>query len=816
MSRHNHPRSRRKDVVAVQPAGLRDQDADQRDKFAEWRDENADERDVDGLQRDVDGQQWDVDGEQRDLSADRRDLQSLRRDVDADRRDQLERDIEERDLAGSRRGGKGVEARRISSLRREHAASDRRSAMWDRGQAAAERGQARLDRVRALANRVAGASGRQFAGLDRGTASDDRAASATDRQFGQLAERFHELANNVDAGFTLRSIASAEYVYLNPAYYKIFDFDADRPMPTPQDSLAKVHPDDRAAVAAMLIGTIRDDPVEMDWRIIGRNGGQRWISGWASGITDDDGEIRRVTGIFADVTDRRDADSALRASEERLDQLARSTEVGLFVREREKMLYMNSGLFRILALDPEMPNPTMPDILSMIHPDDRERSIAVSAGADLNNSTHMEMRIVRPDGDIRWIRQTNDPVRNTDDGPIRIAGTITDITERKVAQSNALSAQLDAERANAAKDEFLSRMSHELRTPLNAVLGFAQLLELGGLTPAQEVAVGHILRGGKHLLAMINDVLDIAGIASDRIELSLDAVQVSELISESVGLMRPLAAVRGIEISIESGRQATDCWVSADRRRLKQVVLNVVSNAIKYNRPAGRINVSMRLTGLADLCISVSDTGLGIEPELMHRLFSPFDRLGQQSTDIEGTGLGLALSRRLATLMGGRLDAQSTPGSGSTFSVTLPLTEPPILATLVPPMPARPPAPTRRSCVLYIEDNPSDVELLAGILHRRPGWALTDAGTGGIGVELAGATDPTVILLDLHLPDINGLVVLKTLRNNPRTCDIPVAVLSADAASTQAGHLLAAGAEQFFTKPVDVAEILTFLDSHAR
>src|SRR6478609_3469593 len=803
--------------------GLRDLDANQRDQYArrrdenaDERDENADERDENADERDVDGEQRDVDGEQRDFSADQRDLQGLRRDVDANRRDQRERDSEQRYLAGtSNRTGIDAEARRVSSLRREHAASDRRSAMRDRDDAAAERGQARLDRGRALANRVAGASGRQSAGQDRGTASDDRAASATDRRFGQ-EERFHELANNVDAGFTLRLVEPSEYLYLNPAYYKIFGLDPGGPMPIPADSIAMVHPEDRARVTTILDGAAQGEPVEQEWRIVGRDGAQRWISGWACGITDDDGVIRRVTGIFTDITDRKTADAALRSSEERLEQLARSTEVGFFVREQNRMLYMNAGLFRILALDPEMPNPTMPDILSMIHPLDRELSAAVTAGADRNNSTQVELRIIRPDGEIRWIRQTNDPVATTGDGPIRVAGTITDITERKNAEATARGAQLDAERANAAKDEFLSRMSHELRTPLNAVLGFAQLLEMDGLTPSQDEAVGHILRGGKHLLAMINDVLDIAGIESDRLELSPETVHIAELISESTGLMRPLAATRGIEIDIESGPQTANCFVRADLRRLKQVLLNLLSNAIKYNRRDGRIVVSVLLAGETHLRIAVTDTGMGIQPEHMPRLFSPFDRLGQLATDVEGTGLGLALSQRLTNLMGGRIDAESSPGNGSTFTVTMPLTD----APEPPPPPhtptSRPHASTRLSTVLYIEDNPSNVDLLAGILCRRPGWSLTHAGTGGLGLELAGTTEPTVILLDLHLPDITGLDVIRALQANPDTASIPVAVLSADATSTQVGRLLAAGAVEYFTKPIDVTEMFAFLDSHAR
>jgi CheY-like chemotaxis protein/anti-sigma regulatory factor (Ser/Thr protein kinase) len=293
-------------------------------------------------------------------------------------------------------------------------------------------------------------------------------------------------------------------------------------------------------------------------------------------------------------------------------------------------------------------------------------------------------------------------------------------------------------------------------------------------------------------------------------------VHVTELISESIGLMRPLAAARGIEIDNEPGHQTTNRFVRADLRRLKQVLLNLLSNAIKYNRRDGRIVVSVLLAGETHLRIAVTDTGMGIQPEHMPRLFSPFDRLGQLATDVEGTGLGLALSQRLTNLMGGRIDAESSPGNGSTFTVTMPLTD----APEPPPPPhtptGRPHASTRLSTVLYIEDNPSNVDLLAGILCRRPGWSLTHAGTGGLGLELAGTTEPTVILLDLHLPDIKGLAVIRALQANPDTARIPVAVLSADATSAQVRRLLDAGAEEYFTKPIDVAEIFAFLDSHAR
>jgi signal transduction histidine kinase len=242
-----------------------------------------------------------------------------------------------------------------------------------------------------------------------------------------------------------------------------------------------------------------------------------------------------------------------------------------------------------------------------------------------------------------------------------------------LAEAAARAAQAESEQANAAKDRFLSRMSHELRTPLNAVLGFGQLLELENLTAAQQESVSHILGGGRHLLAMIDDLLDIAGIVTDRPQLDSAAVQVSGLITETIGLMSQAASAGGIEIKFDRGQSASDEYLWADQRRLKQVLLNLLSNGIKYNHAGGRVTIGIRPGGDGFLSMTVTDTGMGISAADLPRLFDPFDRLGRESTQIEGTGIGLALSQRLVDGMGGRIHAESTAGLGSTFTVTLPM-----------------------------------------------------------------------------------------------------------------------------------------------
>ena len=374
-----------------------------------------------------------------------------------------------------------------------------------------------------------------------------------------------------------------------------------------------------------------------------------------------------------------------------------------------------------------------------------------------------------------------------------------------------------AEEANRSKSEFLSRMSHELRTPLNAVLGFAQLLEGEDLGNANHDSVQQIIKGGRHLLDLINEVLDITRIETGAFQLSPEPVLVSEALADVTALTAPLASQAGIHlVSGSSGR--CDVHVLADRQRLNQVLLNLISNAIKYNRPGGTVSVTCEPAPDATLRIGVHDTGAGIRPEHIDLLFTPFERLGAEHTTVEGTGIGLALSRRLAEAMGGTLDVDTTPGQGSTFWLTLPVVEGPVdryerlHPGVVEPASASG-RPTRT--VLYIEDNLANLRLVERILASDPTVELVAAMQGRLGVDLAREHHPALILLDLHLPDLAGDEVLRQLRDDPATRGIPVAILSADATPGQIRRLLAEGAHSYLTKPLDVTELRQLVEAVA-
>ncbi|MFZ4463811.1 MAG: PAS domain S-box protein [Bacteroidales bacterium] len=380
-------------------------------------------------------------------------------------------------------------------------------------------------------------------------------------------------------------------------------------------------------------------------------------------------------------------------------------------------------------------------------------------------------------------------------------------------------ARIDAEQANMAKSEFLSRMSHELRTPMNSILGFGQLLEMGDLNTAQVKGVSHIMKSGKHLLELINEVLDISRIESGRISLSLEPVELQGVIRETVDIVQPLASARQIKIKL-TGENLNFLHVKSDRQRLKQVLLNIVNNAVKYNTDLGSVIIHTSIVegkeaGKDIIRIAVSDTGPGITKEDLPKIFTPFERIGAEKTTTEGTGLGLAVVKKLMDAMHGGLGVESEYGNGSTFWIELPRIESQKeMAEKNGDFAAQSKEEINRAgTILYIEDNVSNIELVEQILmYQRSNIRLISDMVGKNTVKKAIEYSPDLILLDLNLPDIHGSEVLQQLQADEKTRSIPVVVLSADAMPTQLSRLMKMGACDYLTKPLDVPTFLKVID----
>ena len=372
--------------------------------------------------------------------------------------------------------------------------------------------------------------------------------------------------------------------------------------------------------------------------------------------------------------------------------------------------------------------------------------------------------------------------------------------------------------ATQAKNSFLSSTSHELRTPMNSILGFAQLLQLSELSEEDSDGVDRILGAGRHLLTLINELIDIARIESGDLGMSLEPVLVRPLIEECSQLMAPIAAERSIRIIRDRAHPALTVY--ADRQRLAQILVNLITNAVKYNHRDGSITISCQQEGTGQASIVVTDTGPGLAPEDLERIFIPFERLGAERTEVEGTGIGLPLAKALTEAMKGHLTAASVLGQGAAFTVSLPRAPDLIHVPAPSPAPASPAAgphvpPGAALSVLYIEDNPANVEVIARFLRSRPKIRLLSATSGRAGLECAVRDVPDIILLDLHLPDLQGDEVLNELKAEVATAAIPVIVLSADASRGVIHRLLAGGAFAYLTKPIELAELGELLDTCA-
>ncbi|MBF0247289.1 MAG: response regulator [Alphaproteobacteria bacterium] len=422
-----------------------------------------------------------------------------------------------------------------------------------------------------------------------------------------------------------------------------------------------------------------------------------------------------------------------------------------------------------------------------------------------------EETIPRPDGSSRMFDVIKVPVFE-DWGERRGLVVVgRDVTERRRAEEALLDAKQEAELASRAKTEFLSSMSHELRTPLNAVLGFGQLLEMSPTVMAEtsnKEGVTQILKAGRHLLDLINEVLDLAKIETGRVDLETEDLDPAPVVKECLDCIRPMADKRGL--SLEAEALAPGAYsVHADRTRFKQVLLNLLSNAVKYNSDNGSVSFTLRDKGVGMLRFGVADTGPGLSAEQRAHIFEPFTRLGAESTEVEGTGIGLTISRRLVEMMGGALDFESVPGRGSTFWFDLPA------ATVQPdvevdPTPQAAPAKQtgRDITVLYIEDNPDNLALMRHVIDLVPGAHLVSAHTGELGLEMADVHKPDVILMDVNLPGIDGVETMKRLAANAQTAHIPVVAVSADAMPADVRRGMDAGFCAYLTKPIDIRQMI--------
>jgi PAS domain S-box-containing protein len=522
----------------------------------------------------------------------------------------------------------------------------------------------------------------------------------------------------------------------------------------------------------------------------------------------------RTAALQSEVQERELAQAALRESERRFRNILNTVPIGILYSDIDGRVRQANPRFRELTGFSEVELKAMTED-GWTHPDDRADDAALIATLVEGSVPLMrrDKRIVTKDGRTLWVKATTSLLRDGRGKARRIVAVMEDITEHLRLQEAEKAREL-AEAANRAKSDFLSRMSHELRTPLNAMLGFAQLLELDQrqpLAPSQKPWVGQIQQAGWHLLEMINDVLDLSRIESGNLRLSTEEVDTARVIAQTLALVESDADRRGIRVTttVEPGA----AMLRGDVTRVKQILTNLLTNAVKYNVDGGQVQVVARAEGADSVQIAVTDTGLGMDDAQLASLFQPFNRLGRERTNAPGTGIGLVISRRLAELMGGALDATSASGEGTTFRLTLPRAatdEPPdsVHAKLGPAE-----ADYHQRIVHYVEDNETNVEVMRGVLAQRPQVRLDVSLTGLDGLARIRANRPDLILLDMHLPDIAGLELLRHLKADPDTATIPVVVVSADAVSAQIQTALDAGALRYLTKPVGVTELLEVVDA---
>jgi PAS domain S-box-containing protein len=609
----------------------------------------------------------------------------------------------------------------------------------------------------------------------------------------------------------------ARIIHANPRYCEMLGYALDElvdrtyhHVTVPEDAVAQ----DRLAAD---LATGRIGEYRLDKRYRRRDGSVLHGHMTATLVRDAHGAPDHVIAIVEDVSERHRSLELLRQRDERLAKLSQQVpgviyQLGIDPQGRVSMPYASPALRDVFEIEPADVQADARALYARIVPEHRQQfTDSVRHSMTTLREWRGEFEIDLPERGRRWI-EGHSRAERMPDGGTRWHGYMADITERKLYEQAMLAAAA-AERANAAKTEFLSRMSHELRTPLNAVLGFAQLLRMDRHAPlagSQRQRVQHIERAGAHLLAMINDVLDLSRIEAGAVSLSIETLQVQPVVDEALEMVANAAREAGVTLHHAAGPPA---YLRGDRVRLRQVLVNLLSNAIKYNRRGGRVDVSGRSDGDAVL-LCVVDSGRGLEESQRLQLFQPFNRLGAERSDVEGTGIGLVITRRLVEMMRGCIEVSSRPGVGSVFSVRLPRAERPVtLVTGVDAGRGDVDNDGRLLRLLYVEDNPINVELVRQVLSLRPRVHLTVADCGARGIALARGERPDLLLVDMQLGDMSGLELAEALDRDPGTAAIPRVALSADAMPERVQAAQQRGFAPYLTKPLDVAALLRCVDA---
>ncbi len=653
------------------------------------------------------------------------------------------------------------------------------------------------------------------------TISDQELSTADSNQLRDLVARYRRIFNGSGYGFWEWDLTSNRIDWSGGFWESLGFNEEDKIRISDATALPEyIHPDDRDHMLEAVREHLRSgDPLNTAYRILTKRGNYVWTQARANSIRDEYGRVLYISGVNFDITELKNVEAALRESEARQARIIQASNDGIWEWYADrKGFHFSNRCWEHAGYDDK------DDVVirgqnrlsvwrSHIHPQDLPKFDQTLADHMAGRAPFdIEYRIFGKDGDIRWIRARGRASFDTAGNPVRMSGTNMDITDIKRAEERVVQAKDAAEKANQAKSDFLSSMSHELRTPLNAILGYAQLFQYDeNLTDSQMDNAREIRKAGEHLLQLINDVLDLAKIESGRMTFSLEPVLVSRVVAECFTLIQPQADASSIRLQANM-KHLESTYVVADNVRLKQALLNLISNAVKYNQVGGEVEVGLSERDDNRLRIMVRDTGQGIPASRQDEVFQPFNRLNAEYSKVEGSGVGLVITKQLVEMMGGKLAFESTEGVGTEFWMDLPMStewnqdlvvsrrehenasdQEPEALTLEEPR-----------TILYVEDNPSNIRLMQQILSRYPELTLEVAEEAFLGIYKARSEQPDVIILDINLPGMDGYEALSVLKRDPVTMNIPVVGLSANAMAYDVERGKKAGFYDYLTKPVEI------------